>query len=284
MTVCVLSLMLSPSASATAVDPRVSTQPPLDLPGDKATGFRAHKGTWIVAGRRGRTTSAIAKRFHTRPIASHLGVFEVSIADARAFAAELRGRGLLAFAEPNVVRQRQDKPTEPLSGSSDSWWRSAVVSPEVVAPAIAANSPLLGVIDSQIDLTHPEFAGGGVTALYDTAVDHWHGTAVTAVAAAPINGTGIAGVWPGMRVTEAGYDSTCAGSARAIRDVVKAGATTINMSYGGTSPCFAEYIATQAAVRAGVVLVAAGPQRFHRRQSHHFPVELPACHQRRCCR
>ena len=180
LTVCVLSLMLSPSASATAVDPRVSTQPPLDLPGDKATGFRAHKATWIVAGRRGRTTSAIAKRFHTRPIASHLGVFEVSIADARAFAAELRGRGLLAFAEPNVVRQRQDKPTEPLSGSSNSWWRSAVVSPEVVAPAIAANSPLLGVIDSQIDLTHPEFAGGGVTALYDTAVDHWHGTAVTA--------------------------------------------------------------------------------------------------------
>ena len=81
------------------------------------------------------------------------------------------------------------------------------------------------LLDAAADLTHPEWTGDpNVATLPGTPVDNPHGTATVSVAAAPQNGIGILGVWPGARAlnvplkTVPGTDGeiTCAASGDAI--------------------------------------------------------------------
>ena len=78
-------------------------------------------------------------------------------------------------------------------------WRAAIVDPALAPPPVTPTSPLLVLVDSQLDAAHPEFAGGNVATLGGLPVASAHGTETAAVAAAPKNDVGITGVWPGMR-------------------------------------------------------------------------------------
>jgi hypothetical protein len=53
---------------------------------------------------------------------------------------------------------------------------------------VGAQTPVLAVIDSQLDTTHPEASAGNLVATSDGPVTDEHGTAVAATAAAPANG------------------------------------------------------------------------------------------------
>ena len=77
-----------------------------------------------------------------------------------------------------------------------------VVEEGLEPPAVTGGSPKLALIDSKLDLSHPEFAGGRITTVGSRPVEDEHGTATAAVAAAPTNGRGIEGVWPGMIADE----------------------------------------------------------------------------------
>jgi subtilisin family serine protease len=143
-----------------------------------------------------------------------------------------------------------------------------------------ASKQLLGirvaVIDSGIDLSHPElkgrvvasrsFVGGSVA---DTL---GHGTFVAGeIAAIADNGVGIAGISPPARLIVAkvvGDDGTIPprAEARAIRWAVHSGARVINLSFGSTRDpadpsrdgfSYPERRAIDFAVRRGVVIVAA---------------------------
>ncbi len=89
-------------------------------------------------------------------------------------------------------------PNDPLSATPYDW-RSMVADPALPIPPVTATSPLIALVDAQLDATHPEFVGGNITTTPTYPVTIAHGTATASVAAAPTNGVGIAGVWPGAR-------------------------------------------------------------------------------------
>lgn len=254
------------------------------LPGDaSAAGVRADRDTWMVNARAGAESLAIARRFGGRAIGlSGMGIFVVRRDRARPLSSALRSRGLLRSAGPNVVRHRaQAAPgADPLT--PQQWWRPAVVSPATPTPPVdPATSPKLGLVDSMPDLGHAEWAGSNFTSLGagsvlpETVIGH--GTATASLAAAPVNGVGIIGIWPGMSAVNAPLpdEILCADSVRGIAAVIEAGAKVVNMSYGSRSPCDGEYLVLQAAVALGVIPVAAAGNELAAGNPPEFPASYP---------
>ena len=171
---------------------------------------------------------------------------------ARAFAAALGGR--LPTRSPTGCRPpRRGAGARPAVGPGPGATRRR---PALVPPPVPPNSPLLALVDSKADATHPEFAGGNVVTLRRLGDDR-HGTGTAAVAAAPEERDR-----DGRRLARDARDQvplpegiSCSDSSAASPGG-RAGAAVINMSYGSTDLCLAEYVLLQAA-RAGVTLVAA---------------------------
>jgi hypothetical protein len=259
--------------SAVAVSPAVAgpgrgepKQPgvqeaPLLLPGaGAARRAGAESRTWLVAGRASAATTAIARRFAAQPLLPDAGIFSVRIGKARQLARTLRKADLLEFAEPNVEGELTAFPADPLTRYQ--WWPPAVVSTETTPPATGPNDRTrLAVIDSGL-MYHEELDGSPQIGTSDPnfPVDHWHGTAVALTAAAPANGRGIVGVFPGMGTVVIPTSLTCGRTVAAINEAIDVWRPdVINMSYGFPMPgCYAHQVATQYAYGRGINLVAAG--------------------------
>jgi hypothetical protein len=260
----------APEATATAVPP-----PPMVLPGAAAAAsVDADPHTWLV----GAKPSAAADRLVRRAGGTRIlpGGFEVPIANARGVAGQLDRRGLLTFAEPNRYSSLAQRavPTDPF----DTGWRDAAIDPALVPPPVTPESPLLALVDSAADVTHPEFASGNATTLGGAAIDIAHGTQTMGTAVAPANGIGIVGAYPGARALNVplpGERISCADSTRGIRRAVGAGAAVINMSYGATRFCNLEFQAIERAVNAQVVLVASAGNEGDDGNPFEFPGSLP---------
>jgi subtilase family protein len=263
------------AAPATAV---AAPDPPMALPGDaSAASVSADQSTWIVGARPGSTARAVAARFgahHFGPTGT--GGYVLARSRARSFAAALRARGVLVYAQPNTYSEALQAPADPLSTTPYDW-RSQVVDPTLTAPAVTPTSPLIALVDAQLDPTHPEFAGGNITTISQFPVTIAHGTATASVAAAPVNGVGIVGLWPGARALNVPLppDIPCTTAANQIAAAINAGAAVINMSYGSASICYPEYVALQFAVARGIVPVAAAGNEFNEGNPLEFPASLP---------
>jgi Subtilase family len=251
----------------------------MSLPGDAAaTSIPADHSTWIVGARPGAEGRAIASRHGARAIGPRgTGGYVVERRRARPFAAALRKRGQLVYAQPNTLaKSLQAVPDDPLSVPPHDW-RARVADRALTPPPVTPQSPLIALVDSQLDAAHPEFQGGNTATLPQRAVTNSHGTATASVAAAPLNGLGILGVWPGARALNVPLpdEITCASSAEQIATAVRSGAAVINMSYGSQSICFPEYVALQTAVAQGIVPVAAAGNEFAQNNPLEFPASLP---------
>ncbi|MDQ3769562.1 MAG: S8 family serine peptidase, partial [Actinomycetota bacterium] len=199
------------------------------------------------------------------------GVYAVPTARARALAAALRTEGLLLFSEPDRVGRRED--------AEDDFtnWRSTVVPPGLHPMAVDADSPLVAVLDTPVDLRHPDLSNvrqsrpGG---LFDA-----HGTAVASMVAAPRNGFGMVGVWPGAPTvvvpTGDAEGIACSESVDSIYDAMEAGARVVNMSYGSPDQCFAQELALGRARTDDVVSVAAAGNEFQEGNDPSFPAASP---------
>jgi hypothetical protein len=273
----IASLVAAPAASAAIKGPY---QPPVILPGDaSAAAVNADTHNWLLSAKAGAEARAIAQRFGAKSIGSkEIGAYVVAREKARPFAAALKAQRLLVSAYPNALRYRaQAAPgTDPLSGSQ--WWRNAVVAPTTPTPAPAPTAKL-GLVDSMPDLSHPEWVGSNFSTLSALPVETeiGHGTATAAVAAAPVNGTGIVGIWPGMVAVNSALPTqiSCADSVAGIGNVLNAGATVINMSYGSVSFCPQEYAQVQLAVARGVIPVASAGNELAEGNPPEFPASLP---------
>lgn len=268
--VSTLAAALGLAAPAAGAPP----QPPQRLPGDAAiASVRADRSQWIVGARPGAESTRIAGRFGARSIGG--GAWAIKSSRATALAGALERADLLTYSEPDRLAERRAVTPDPLSPAAA--WRDIVADPSLTPPPVTADSPLLALIDSQLETTHPEFAGSAVTSLGGQPLTDSHGTATAAVAAAPANGAGTLGVWPGMRALNLPVPAQirCSDSSNKIFRAVEAGAKVINMSYGSTSPCFAEYEQLQRATRAGVTLVAAAGNEFGDGNPLEFPASLP---------
>jgi len=230
------------------------------LPGDTSVASVAQtKATWIVAGRPGPQTARVARRFGAQPLLQAAGIFRVRRAQAREFAGALRAEGELSFAEPDALTARNAFPSDPLSGSQYVY---QVVHPSLTPPAPTTDTTI-AVIDEQVDVSHPELSSN-VRSVGSRPIRGAHGTAVASVAAAPANGIGLVGVWPGAKVLAYDPGDACGATTRAVARAVAADVTVINMSYGfaGRGSCFSHTVATQYAYSQGVTLVAASGNEF----------------------
>jgi subtilisin family serine protease len=182
------------------------------------------------------------------------------------------------------MRRLQAAPAPPEDEASRTDWRGFLLDDAALAPpAVTAQSPLIALVDSQADLAHPEFAGGGLAvAEPDRPVIDLHGTATAAVAGAPANGVGMLGLWPGARMLNVGTGNlegfTCGETVRAISTAIRARAAVLNLSIGSEGACYAQYEAVSEAIARGILVVAAaGNERLRRTESGEVnPVTYPA--------
>ncbi len=267
----------TPQRTAVAASAAVPARPQA-LPG--AAGIAAHaadRSTWLVGARPGAHATRLARA--AGATSAGRGAWEVPVGRARRLAGRLRAAGLLAFSEPNrTSRLAQAVTGDPLSPRTD--WRNQAITPSLVPPPVTPDSPLLALVDARADKTHPEFANNPNANVLDgtAGLEIGHGTATMAVAAAPQNGVGIVGAWPGMRALNVpipATDISCSDSARGIDRAVAAGAKVVNMSYGSGQFCQTEYEALQRATRKDVVLVAAGGNELTNGNPLEFPASLP---------
>jgi hypothetical protein len=247
---------------------------PMSLPGDaSAAAVKADRANWLVGANSNAAARPLAARYRARPLAGGTG-FLVPAAKARAFAAALRARGALGYAQANGYKHRfQAVQPDPF----DNGWRDRIADPNLAPPPVTPTSPLITLVDAELDPSHPEFQGGNVSTLGGLGVTNLHGTATAAVAAAPKNGVGIVGVWPGARALNVPLPEsiTCAASAEGISRAIQAGAAVINMSYGSRGLCVPEYYAIEQAVRQGIVPVAAAGNENEDGNPAEFPASLP---------
>jgi subtilisin family serine protease len=160
------------------------------------------------------------------------------------------------------------------------WWRDAVGADAATAPG--PGKPVT-VVDSGLDVNHPEFAGRPSTTLLGTqnlfGEDEWHGTAVSSVVAAPANGVGVVGVYPqadlavadasptGVLLTGAEVAGIAAGARR--------GPGVINLSLGSDELDPVERDAIYAAVARGSIVVAAAGNSRGEGNPLTYPASLP---------
>ncbi|HET6550063.1 MAG TPA: hypothetical protein VFG79_16490, partial [Solirubrobacter sp.] len=158
---------------------------PMQLPGEAtASSVRADPDTWLVGAKPGRASARIARRFDARHFGMpQTGGYTVARPRARGFAAALRARGLLVYAQANVYVKPLAVANDPLSVAPNDW-RAKVASPDLTPPPVTPQSPLIALVDAAADFTHPEWTGDpNVTALPPgRPVTNEHGTATASVA------------------------------------------------------------------------------------------------------
>ena len=197
-------------------------------------------------------------------------------------AGELRRAGVVRVSRAErlipTFAAVQEQATDPLV--PQEWWRAAIGSDQVESPG--AGRPVT-VVDSGVDLTHPEFATRpnttALNAQTTTEVDEDHGTEVSSVIAAPNNGVGIVGVYPDavLRVWDASpFGFLSEGSAiQGIYEAARRGPGVINLSFGGEDddPLLEEAI--QFAFRSGSLVVAAAGNDALSGNPPNFPAFYP---------
>jgi thermitase len=171
------------------------------------------------------------------------------------------------YAEPNYTVHVFITP-------NDSYWNSQWGMTKIEAPAAwdittGSSSVTIAIVDTGIDLFHPDLSGKLVSG-YDFVNndntpqdDHGHGTHVAGIAAAKTNnGTGVAGLSWGAKImpVKALDDRGNGGSedvAEGIIYAVNNGAKIVNLSLGGSAPSSALEDAVEYAHDQGCIVVAA---------------------------
>jgi hypothetical protein len=195
---------------------------------------------------------------------------------AAALVAALQRRADVADAEPDILLRAAEVPDDPLLSQQTFFGR---INATDVWNVGDASSIKVAVIDSGVDLNHPDLAARLVPGWDFVSGDSTpedgcgHGTAVAGViGAVSDNGIGIASAGNGARimpvrvlepVIDENGDEQCVTSisklVNAMNWAVANGAKVLNLSLGGSSGTTALHDAVRSAVNSGaVVVVAAG--------------------------
>jgi subtilase family protein len=194
---------------------------------------------------------------------------------------DLRTAGVVRRAEPErllATRGVLETATDPLVGTE--WWRPVIGADRQTPPG--PGKPVT-IVDSGVDITHPEFAGRANTSVLNEQTtsdeDEDHGTEVASVVAAPNNGVGLVGVYPEARLYI--WDASPFGflnEGAAIQGIVEGarrGPGVLNLSFGGeeNDPMLAD--AVSLAVRSGSLVVAAAGNEGFEGSPPNFPAFYP---------
>src|SRR4051794_27968118 len=258
---------LCPVASAfTAPDYGIR---PLKLPaaGPRAAG--SQPGTWLIGARPGANVADAAKRFGARQLRLD-GTYVLPRDRANGFAAALRRRGALAYAEPDVTLAHSSVPDT----APDGWARGAVVASTVPPPAPRVT---VGVVDDFVDTTLPDLAAQTRILNGPPAITGSHGTEVASAISGAANGSGVEGIFPSVPLVSYGLptDITCSAAANGIIAALNAKATVINLSFGSSSQCATLFRVVEAAYGSGALVVAAAGNEAERGNAPSYPAAWP---------
>ncbi|HXH87534.1 MAG TPA: S8 family serine peptidase [Gaiellaceae bacterium] len=193
---------------------------------------------------------------------------------------ELDRLGALRYAEPARSRTSLVRFTDPLATPEIGYHLRAIGADRAEAPG--PGFPIT-VIDSGLDLTHPDFAGRPNTVLLNPQFvsgpegGDYHGTEVAATAAAAVNGVGGEGAYPEarLRIFDLRDDLADASVVAGIEAALAAGPSVINLSLGGPDPSRAEYEATQLAFGSGSLVVASSGNELEDGNPILYPASFP---------
>ena len=170
--------------------------------------------------------------------------------------------------EPNYLAEMTDTiPNDP--DWIFQYGSSAIHAPQGWDINTGSNSVTIAIIDTGIDLTHPDLAGKIVAGYdfvnsdFDPQDDNGHGTHVSGIAAAITNNSlGVAGISWGaklmpLKALNAFGNGTFDDVAAAIVWAADHGAQVVNLSLGGTNPSTILQSAVEYANAKGCVVIAA---------------------------
>ena len=195
-------------------------------------------------------------------------VFDIPAGLVSQVVSQLNSLDIVDFAEPNFRVEAID------ILPSDSNWASQYGPAKIQAPqawelTTGGSTIIVAIIDTGVDLNHPDLAGK-IVAGYDfvnndsiAQDDQGHGSHVAGIAAAVSNnGTGIAGISWGARIMPVKVlDSSGSGwtsdIAAGITWAADNGAKVINLSLGGPTGSTTMESAVDYATSQGVLVVAA---------------------------
>lgn len=192
-------------------------------------------------------------------VSATLGVWRLRTREAAEVIRRLKDKRVFRAAE----RDRRARPLGHLSAGDPliRSWLTSVGADRAEPPG--PGKPVT-VIDSGLDLTHPEFAGRPNTISLNEqrprgrSEELFHGTAVSSLIAAPANGIGLVGVYPQAVLKEwdvvGGLSDVVAGLDAASRS----GPGVINLSLGFDEASELLEDAVALAVSRGSLVVAAG--------------------------
>ena len=208
-----------------------------------------------------------------------LDVFKVSVKPGRELEqiAALRSDPNVLYAEPNYVAYAVDTIPNDAYYATEQWNLPKIDAPTAWDYTTGDSSLIIAIVDSGIDLNHPDFAcPGKLTAARWNFVadndnpddDYGHGTHVAGIAAACSNNhTGVAGVaWKARLMPIKALDSDGNGSyaavAAGITYAVDHGADIINLSLGGPDDSITLADAVQYAYSHNRLIVAAAGNTY----------------------
>lgn len=211
-----------------------------------------------------------------------LRVYRVDATTARVIVPALRRRGALQHVSVNrtlgtvtVTRTGAD----PMS--DQEWWRSAVGIDGLTPPG--PGRPIT-VVDSGVDLTHPEFVNRPNTSTLNAQepapLGGEHGTMVSSLIGAPENGVGVVGIYPqaDLRIWDAaqgaGTQLSTEGIVEGILAASRQGPGVVNLSLGGSRDPLIDQ-AVNVAITRGVLVVAASGNDGERGSELGYPAALP---------
>jgi hypothetical protein len=188
--------------------------------------------------------------------------------------------GAVVEVEPNRPRALGDHTTHGDPLLAQQWWYSRIGADRVEPPG---PGKAVTVIDSGLDLGHPEFAGRPNTVALNgqtfSGEREFHGTAVASVVAAPANGIGVVGVYPQAALNS--WDASPRGQLSAadviagIEAATARGPGVINLSLGGTGQSLFESRAVAEAFARGSIVVAAVGNEREEGSPRSFPANYP---------
>jgi len=265
-TVAGCAALCSPASAVSTPKYPVS---PMRLPTAGARAASSQSGTWLVGARAGVDVSAVARRYGARALRLR-GTFSVPRNNARAFAAALKGRGALAYAEPDVTLRRRTAPDT----APEGWARGSVVPPTLAPPAPGVS---VGIVDDFVDTSLPDLAAQTRILNPPATITGAHGTEVASAASAAANGTGLVGIFPGVPLISFGLPQniTCGAASNGIVAVVNAGAKVVNLSFGSATQCATLFRTVEAAYGSGALIVAAGGNEFLQGNPASYPAAWP---------
>ena len=243
----------------------------------------AGAATMVQLTKSGACTESVAlTRAGAREIDARLRLWRLEPALAASAVPELRARDAIVFAQKERTYRVAATTDTPDPLQSDEWWLSQIGISGLTAPGPGVP---VTIVDSGLDVAHPEFLGRADTqalnAQEPAPFGGEHGTMVSSVIAAPVNGVGLVGIYP--RAVLRSWDAAKGDGTRLESSEISAGLlaaartgrSVINLSLGSDASDLSIELAVDEAVASGSLVVAASGNDGDRGSPLGYPAAYP---------